>query len=248
MEQISRRDAVRMLGTAGAAVAVAGTVAGGVVAAPWVSGIAHASAPVAAAATMTPDQALARLVAGNRRFVQSKARNPRQGTVRRAEVAQGQAPFASIVSCSDSRVPIEVVFDQGLGDLFGVRDAGNTVSTDPVAFGSAQYGCLELNTPLLMVLGHSECGAAKAAIDVAANGTELPGDLPDVVAPILPAAQQSLTLPKEEQLPATILENVRAQIAWIGTDPLLAERVTAHTLKIVGAVYYLHTGRVRLLP
>lgn len=242
--QVTRRDAVRMFGAAGAAVAVAGSVVG----APWLSGIAGASVPVAAAATMTPDQALARLVAGNRRFVANGARNPRQGTVRRAEVAQGQNPFASIVSCSDSRVPVELVFDQGLGDLFGVRDAGNTVSTDPVAFGSVQYGCLELDTPLLMVLGHSECGAAKAAIDVVANGTELPGDLPDVVAPILPAAQQALALPKEEQLPATILDNVRTQVTWLGQDPLLAERVTAHTLKIVGAVYYLHTGRVKLLP
>ena len=248
MEQISRRDAVRMLGTAGAAVAVAGTVAGGVVAAPWVSGIAHASAPAAAAATMTPDQALARLVAGNRRFVQSKARNPRQGTVRRAEVAQGQAPFASIVSCSDSRVPIEVVFDQGLGDLFGVRDAGNTVSTDPVAFGSAQYGCLELNTPLLMVLGHTNCGAIAAAVKVVTEHAELPGHLPELVESIEPAVITAHGKHPSDLVAATIEENVRLNVKRLIDDtPILSDALAAKKIAISGGVYDIATGKVGLI-
>jgi carbonic anhydrase len=242
MRELSRRDAVRMLGMSVAAVGVA-------TAGPsWFgASIARASVGTAAEATMTPEEALARLVAGNRRFVANRARSPRQTTVRRVRVAQGQQPFASIVSCSDSRVPIEIVFDQGLGDLFGVRVAGNTVSTDPVGLGSVQYGCIELSTPLVMVLGHSDCGAVKAALEVVTDGTQLPGDLPDVVAPILPVAQQSLTLPKSEQLDATVEANVRAQVSALAADPLLAERVAKHTLKIVGAEYELHTGKVQLL-
>src|SRR4029077_2181114 len=131
---------------------------------------------------MTPDQALARLVAGNQRFADDQVRSPRRGTVRRAELAQGQNPFATLVSCADSRVTLELIFDQGLGDLFVVRVAGNTVA-DPLVTGSVAYAPVVLNTRLIMLLGHEECAAVIAAIDTATNGTFHPGDLPAVLTP-----------------------------------------------------------------
>src|SRR4249920_3069050 len=101
---------------------------------------------------MTPDEALERLLAGNRRFANDKVRSPHRGTVRRAELAQGQNPFATLVSCADSRVTLELIFDQGLGDLFVVRVAGNTAAA-PLVVGSVEFAAVVLNTPLIMVLG-----------------------------------------------------------------------------------------------
>jgi carbonic anhydrase len=195
---------------------------------------------------MTPDAALARLLAGNRRFVRDKVRNPRRNTVRRAQIAQGQNPFATLVSCADSRVPLELIFDQGLGDLFVVRVAGNTAA-DPIVIGSVEYAAVVLNTPLIMVLGHEECGAVKAAIDAATNGTVYPGDLPAVIAPILPAVQQTLSVPKATQLEAAAEANVQNQDHLLSAVPLLADRIGTGALKIVGGIYSLHTGKVDLL-
>ena len=196
---------------------------------------------------MTPDEALARLLSGNRRFADDRVRSPGRGTARRAELAQGQNPFACLVSCSDSRVTLELIFDQGLGDLFVVRVAGNT-ATDPLVIGSVEYSATVLNTPLIMVMGHEECGAVKAAIDSDTNGTVYPGDLSAVIAPILPAVQQTRSLPKSEQLEGATQANVRNQVKALSAVPLIADRVTAGTLKLVGAEYHLQTGEVELLP
>ena len=196
---------------------------------------------------MTPDEALARLVAGNRRFADDRVRSPRRGTVRRAELAQGQNPFATLVSCADSRVTLELIFDQGLGDLFVVRVAGNTAAA-PLVVGSVEFAAVVLNTPLIMVLGHEECGAVKAAIDTVTNGTVYPGDLPAVIKPILPAVQQTLSVPEAEQLEAAAEANVRNQAELLAAVPLLAERITTGALKIVGGIYGLHSGKVDVLP
>jgi len=195
---------------------------------------------------MTPDDALTLLMHGNLRFVNGNLRHPRRGNVRRAELAQGQAPFAVIVSCSDSRVALEIIFDQGLGDLFVVRVAGNTAAS-PLVIGSVEYSTVVLGSALVMVLGHEECGAVEAAIDVAVNGTEHPGDLPAVVAPIAPAVEHALSLPEDERLEAAIRANVRNQVRRLSAVPLLADRVEKGTLMIVGAQYHFHTGRVRLI-
>ena len=206
MADVSRRELMRVVGlSTGVAVAT--------VAVPALLELddAFAGTPRAAEATMTPDQALARLLAGNRRFANEKVRSPRRGTVRRAELAQGQNPFATVVSCADSRVPLELIFDQGLGDLFVVRVAGNTAA-DALVIGSVEYAAVVLNTPLIMLLGHEECGAVKAAIDTATNGTVYPGDLPAVINPILPAVQQTLSAPKSEQLEAATQANVHNQV------------------------------------
>lgn len=241
MADVSRREVMRALGVS------AGVAAATVAVPAWLElDDAFAEAPRAAEATMTPDQALARLLAGNRRFANAKVRNPRRGTVRRAEIAQGQNPFATVVSCADSRVPLELIFDQGLGDLFVVRVAGNTAA-DPLVIGSVEYAAVVLNTPLIMLLGHEECGAVKAAIDTATNGTVYPGDLPAVINPILPAVQQTLSVPKSEQLEAATRANVHEQVRGLAAVTLLADRVKTGALEIVGAEYHLHTGKVALL-
>jgi carbonic anhydrase len=207
---------------------------------------AFAATPRAAEATMTPKQALSRLVAGNRRFVNDKVTNPRRTTVRRVEIAQGQNPFATLVSCSDSRVPLELIFDQGLGDLFVVRVAGNTAA-DALVIGSVEYAATVLSTPLIMVLGHTECGAVKAAIDAVTNGTVYPGDLPAVIAPVIPAVQQTASSPEAEQLQDATVANVQNQTEGLAAVQLLAQKVSAGAMQIVGAVYDLHTGKVSVL-
>lgn len=139
------------------------------------------SEPAIAQNEITPDQALEKLMVGNKRFVDRKTIDPNQDTARLTEVAKEQKPFASILSCSDSRVPTEIVFDQGLGDLFVVRDAGEVVT--PEQMGSLEFGALVLGTKVILVLGHEECGAVKAAI----VGDEVPGQIGTILAEIEPA-------------------------------------------------------------
>ena len=167
--------------------------------------------------TMTPDAALERLAAGNQRFVSGNLRHPRRDGKRRAALAEGQAPYAVVVGCADSRVPPEVVYDEGLGVLFTVRIAGNTAQ-DPLVVGSIEYAIANLGSVVVVVLGHEECGAVKAAIDVVDNGTELPGDLPAVVAPILPVVQSLAGTPDDELLDAAIKANVRQAVAQLSAQ------------------------------
>jgi len=191
----------------------------------------------------TPDEALARLLAGNKRFVQGKTQNPRRDSVRRTETAQGQKPFAIILTCSDSRLAPEVVFDEGLGDLFIVRVAGNT-GADALLIGSMEYSVVTFGSVLLMVLGHSECGAVKATIDVVTKGTSLPGELPAVTGPIEPAVQAVQGQPADQQLNAAIQQNVTLTAQALGQVSTFADAVQSGKLKIVGYEYDLHTGNV----
>jgi carbonic anhydrase len=193
----------------------------------------------------SPDAALARLVEGNDRFRDGRARKPRQGTVRRMQVVEDQQPFAAILACADSRVSPEVVFDQGLGDLFVVRVAGNTAA-DPVVIGSLEFAVEVLGSVILMVLGHSDCGAVKSAIDVVADDLELPGDIDAVVAPILPvvtAAREG----GDESLDAAIACNVKSVVATLSAVPIIRDRVTNGSLRIVGGEYQLASGAVELV-
>lgn len=194
----------------------------------------------------TPDAALARLVAGNKRFVAGRARDPRRGSVRRAQVAQGQKPFAAILTCADSRVPPELVFDQGFGDLFVVRIAGNT-ATDPVVVGSLEYAVEELGSVLVFVLGHSQCGAVKAAIDVVTKGAVLPGDIGAFVTPIVPAVEAVEGTPKPELLDAATQQNIHQTIDLLAAAPLLAPAIAAGTLAVAGGEYELESGVVDLV-
>ena len=193
----------------------------------------------AAPGTLDP---LARLQEGNARFVAGAPTAADRGAGRRAEVAQGQHPFAIIVCCSDSRVGPEVVFDQGLGDIFVVRTAGEVV--DDVGLGSIEYAAEHLHVPLILVLGHQRCGA----VDAAVSGAQPHDHLASVLAAIQPAVAKSQGEPGDK------LDNaVRAQVRHVveelaGSQPVLAEEVKAGHLKVVGARYDLDTGKVELLP
>lgn len=198
------------------------------------------------AAPLSPDAALGRLQAGNQRFVAGRATAPGRYAVQRAELVDGQAPFAVVLGCSDSRVPPEILFDQGLGDLFVVRVAGNSAA-DPLVLGSIEFAVAVLGSVLVVVLGHDDCGAVKAAIDVVANGATLPGQLGSFVQPIVPAVHDVRSEPADRILDAAIHHNVQRAVADLGADPLLADLVVKRQLRIVGAEYRLRSGRVELV-
>lgn len=208
--------------------------------------LALAFAPLAAFAAHDPASALETLHRGNHRFVSGAQTHPRQHAAHRAEQAKGQAPFATILSCSDSRVPVEQVFDQGIGDLFIVRVAGNVAQTNEI--GSIEYGTAHLGTPLLLVLGHESCGAVKAVVE----GAEVHGSIPKLIAPIHePVAAAKAGRPDlagPELVKTAVEENVRHSIASIlAGSAAVREQVTAGKLQVVGGVYDLATGAVRWL-
>lgn len=194
---------------------------------------------------VSPDEALKRLVEGNARYVAGE-RTKTDFSAGRAALAKSQHPFAAILSCADSRVAPELVFDQGPGDLFVVRVAGNFVNDDGLA--SLEYAVNFLETPLIMVLGHSSCGAVDAAVKVVRDGLVLPGHLPEMIEPIRPAAEAALAQSPTDPLAAAISANVHHAVAQLGAaEPILAGRVGNGGLRIVGAHYDLETGLVALL-
>ena len=186
---------------------------------------------------LTPDKALQALLAGNQRFVQHKPQYPDQSAARVKEVSQAQKPFATVLSCADSRVPPEILFDRGIGDIFDVRVAGNIAT--PEALGSIEYAVELLESPLLMVLGHERCGAVTAAV----QNEPLPGSIGTFVTAILPAlddVKNRLGDPVDN----AVIANVRYQIKQLKQSPLLTARLQSGKLKIVGARYDLDTGLV----
>jgi carbonic anhydrase len=189
---------------------------------------------------LEPEAALQKLMAGNERFRQHQPQHPDQSAARLQAVSQVQHPFATILSCADSRVPIELIFDQGVGDIFDVRIAGNIAT--PEVVGSLEYAVVFLGTPILMVLGHERCGAVTAAV----NSEVLPGAIGSLVKAILPAIEPHKGA-KEDVIDLAVVANVRYQIAQLQRSPLLAERLQAGTLKIVGGRYDLDAGNVTLL-
>jgi carbonic anhydrase len=190
--------------------------------------------------TCTPDRALRTLLAGNYRFVQQKANNPNQTCDRLIELGKEQKPFATILGCSDSRVPLEVIFDQGLGDLFVVRVAGNVVT--PVELASIEYGVSILKTSVLLVLGHSQCGAVKAAI----AKKQLIGQLNTLIDLIQPAIARSSSQPGDG-VENGVRENVLFQIDQLRKTPVIAQLLNAKQLRLVGAYFDFKTGKVSVL-
>jgi carbonic anhydrase len=192
---------------------------------------------------ITAQQALQKLLEGNARFVQERAAHPHQSAERRAEVLSGQNPFAVILGCSDSRIPPEIIFDQGIGDLFIVRTAGQVV--DDVALGSIEYAVEHLGVPLVMVLGHDKCGAITATI----AGGEASGHIGSLVAALNPAVEKAKKMGGEDQLlNNSIDENVRMITHQLrSSKPLLSKLVEEGKLQIVGARYHLDSGRVDIL-
>jgi carbonic anhydrase len=193
------------------------------------------------------DAALQRLMAGNARFVSGRPAYYGRDTARSAAIAESQKPYAIILGCADSRVVPEIIFDEGLGDLFLVRVAGNT-GDDPILRGTIEYGVAVLGSILLMVLGHENCGAAKAAVDAVTKGASVPGDIPAVLAPMLPAARAVSSQPADARVDATIRKNVQLQADSLkASSAILKPAITAGRLKVVGAEYVISTGQVKLL-
>lgn len=198
---------------------------------------------------MTSDQALKELMDGNRRFIQSMKDSCVLRTPdRRMEVAEGQNPFAIILACADSRVSPEIIFDQWIGDLFVVRVAGNIVSPANYGIlGSLEYGVKVLGVNLIMVLGHSRCGAVEGAIKALKDGTVFPGSIEAIVKTIEPAVVKAKSEPGD-LLQNVIQENVRLGVSRISdTDPVIAPMVGEGKVKVVGGNYDLVSGEISLV-
>lgn len=194
----------------------------------------------------TAEGALARLKAGNARFVAGEARFPTVQKEVLAELAKGQQPYATILGCSDSRVPPELVFDAGFGELFVVRVAGNVLG--PSILGTLQYAGSHLHTPLFVVLGHEGCGAVSAAIASKFHGEQQRSRIAVLLENILPALDTvDPTLPPKALLEAAVEANVRRTVRELLEAPEGRARAAEGVMMLVGAVYHLDTGQVRFL-
>jgi carbonic anhydrase len=200
----------------------------------------HGSAGAQQSKGVNADEALERLLAGNKRYVEGQFFHPHQAAQDRANVATSQHPFAIIVSCSDSRIPPEVIFDQGIGDIFVVRVAGNIAGN--IELGSIEYAAEHLGSTLVMVLGHERCGAVTAAV----KGGEVPGHIKSIVEAIIPAVK--LAAADADKVDGAIRANVSLVATQIKTsEPILAEMAKEGKIKIVGAYYDLDTGEISVI-
>jgi carbonic anhydrase len=196
--------------------------------------------------TFTADEALARLVAGNARFVAGQARFPTVQKEILAGLAQGQHPYATILGCSDSRVPPELIFDAGFGELFIIRVAGNVVS--PEVLGTLQYAGVHLRTPLFVVLGHEGCGAVAAAVATMQGKAPEPERIALLLDTIVPGlADLPGGLLAATRAHAAVEANVRWSMHQVLETPEAKARAREGVMKLVGAVYELESGRVRFL-
>jgi carbonic anhydrase len=225
LASLTRRDLLRMAAATGAA--LGGAAASGMLGARS----AHAQS------TLTPDEALKTLMDGNARFRAGRLTSFQDDlTILAQKTAEKQEPFAAVLSCADSRVPVEILFDQTIGHVFVVRVAGNIATAEMMA--SLEYGVAVLGTRLLMVLGHSACGAVTAAI----GGKAVPGQISALYSPLRPAVDQAGPDPD-----ATIRANARIQAGLLGkASPVLADFIAAGKLKVVAAHYDIATGEVTL--
>ena len=213
-----------------------------------------ATAP-AFATDLNADQAITKLKEGNERFISGKSMHPHTDTARLIQAGkedQGKHAYATVITCSDSRVPVERIFDAGVMDLFIIRVAGNVVDTDEA--GSIEYGLAHVNTPVLVVLGHTQCGAVTAVTNaVEGHGHALEINIPPLVDNIEPAVKRAIQehpeLKGKDVIPAAIVENV-----WQGVrdlfmkSPVSREMVKSGKAKVVGAIYDVGTGKVEWLP
>lgn len=191
------------------------------------------------------EEALKRLVEGNARYAANKPKE-RNFSAGRAARVSSQYPFASIVSCADSRLAPELAFDRGPGELFVVRVAGNFVNEDGLA--SLEYGAQVLGSQLILVLGHTNCGAVSSTINVVRNGTQLPGHLPALIDAIRPAVLAAQKDGAADLLKAATIANVRLNVEKLkGAAPILPQRISEKKLVIVGGLYDLATGKVELV-
>ncbi|WP_322515439.1 carbonic anhydrase [Rhodopseudomonas palustris] len=206
---------------------------------------AAAYAQATSIANDTPEAALDKLMQGNARYVGNQLRE-RDFSSSRVARTQGQAPFAAILGCADSRIAPELAFDQGPGSLFVVRVAGNFVTQDGLA--SLEYGAAVLGTKVIMVLGHSNCGAVNATIGALQKGNDLPGHIGDLVRAMKPGIEPTLKQAGDDLPQRAVIANVRSNVQQLQqSKPILADMVSAGKLKVVGGVYDLASGKVTLV-
>ncbi|MBT3377763.1 MAG: carbonic anhydrase [Lentisphaerae bacterium] len=189
---------------------------------------------------LTPKEALAALMAGNCRYVTGQMLHPHQDVSRRETVADGQNPFAVVLGCADSRVPPEILFDQGIGDLFVIRVAGNVV--DDFVLGSVEYAVAHLNTPLIVVLGHSSCGAVTAAVESGPHD----GAVGRLIAAISPAVEESRESPGDV-LANAIVRNAERAVEALCASSIVTGARESGALRVVAACYDLATGAVSII-
>jgi carbonic anhydrase len=225
--RLGRRNLLKLLGMTGI-----GTISGL---------FSNVPSVLAAATNISADDALDLLMKGNHRFTQQQSEYPHQGLKRLQEVAYTQHPYATILSCADSRVPAELIFDAGIGDLFDIRVAGNIVT--PEVLGSIEYAVFQLNTPLIVVLGHERCGAITATV----KGGKLPGSIGTLVAAIQPGIDFGAGF-SDESIEKAVVANVSYQIKTLKRNsPLIVERISRKKLQIVGGRYDLDSGQVEII-
>ncbi|MEH2053487.1 carbonic anhydrase [Nostoc sp.] len=234
VREISRRNLLILLG--------AGTLSASLGSGLFSSEMVSAKESVASTAS---DKALKRLLEGNKRYVAGKLLNSERNPSRIHDLAKGQQPFAVVLACSDSRVPPEIVFDQGLGDLFTVRVAGNFL--EPGGLASIDYAVEHLKSPLVLVLGHRRCGAVTAVVESIQTGKALPDDISKFSEAIAPAIESA-----KKQLGDAVDNAVRANIKYVTNElktsqPVLAEFVKKGQVKVLGAYYNLDTGDVQVI-
>ncbi|MFZ5780032.1 MAG: carbonic anhydrase [Pseudomonadota bacterium] len=196
-------------------------------------------------AAETPDAALKLLTEGNERYVSNKL-NERDFSAGRAARTQGQRPFAAVLGCADSRVAPELVFDRPPGDLFVVRVAGNFVTTE--GLGSLEFGAAVLGTKVIMVLGHTSCGAVNATVEALQKGNNLPGHIAGLVTAMKPGIEPALKQKGDDVIHRALIANVRYNVQrLIEAKPILADMVAGGKLKVVGGLYDLATGKVSVV-
>ncbi|MCA1944020.1 MAG: carbonic anhydrase [Desulfovibrio sp.] len=218
----------------------------------WMLVLALVALPFAASALsegpgVTAEQAMALLVDGNARFVRGEVIHPNQREDRRKDTSlNGQHPFVTVLSCADSRVPPEILFDRGIGDVFSVRVAGNVAAVDEI--GTIEYGTEHLGTPLLVVLGHTQCGAVTAVV----RGDQVGGSIPQLVAPIAPVAERVKAAMAGQEMHAVVAAAIEENVWQVIDDifkgsPIVRHLVQEGKLSVQGAMYVLESGVVRFM-
>jgi carbonic anhydrase len=233
---IGRRDLIRLVGIS--SIGIGGATAFNHILKP-IQKTAIANTKSENFTPINPQEALRRLLSGNQRFITQQRQYPHQSQARLKSVAKGQTPFASILGCADSRVPAEIIFDQGIGDLFVVRVAGNVASD--MAIGNLEYSTLVLGSRLIVVLGHEGCGAVAEAV----KNEPLPGKIGLIVDGIKPALL-NINVPGTDNKNA-IIANIKYQVEKLQQSPTLVKLIQADKLKIVGGFYDLDTGKVQII-
>ena len=190
----------------------------------------------------TPDTALAKLMEGNKRFVDGTNNGHQESLAYLQSISEEQKPFASLMACADSRCPLETIFDRGFGELFVVRDAGNVAT--PEEIGSLEYGAFVLGTKIIMVMGHYNCGAVQATL----QGEEVPGSISSIIEEIEPAVREYAgQYEDKEAFREAVIANVMYQVDRVKQSPVLAELMANDELKVVGGYFDLTTGEVSIV-